>query len=64
MQTEYDENVLDYWKLSNGVYILKMKKHEELHCDIDVKNAIPRPLKAFLLSNSKRYMNIFIRDID
>ena len=26
MKTEYDENVLDYWKLSNGIYIMKMKK--------------------------------------
>ena len=26
MQTEYDENVLDYWKLPNGICIVKMKK--------------------------------------
>ena len=26
MKTEFDENVLDYWKLPNGNYILKMKK--------------------------------------
>ena len=23
MQTEYDDNVLDYWRLPNGVYIVK-----------------------------------------
>ena len=26
MQTEYDENVLDYWRLPNGSYIVKFKK--------------------------------------
>ena len=26
METEYDENVLDYWKLPNGNYIVKLKK--------------------------------------
>ena len=26
METEYDENVLDYWKLANGNYIVKLKK--------------------------------------
>ena len=26
METEYDENVLDYWKLPNGNYIVKLMK--------------------------------------
>ena len=26
MKSEFDENVLDYWKLPNGNYIVKMKK--------------------------------------
>ena len=26
METEYDEIVLDYWKLPNGNYIVKLKK--------------------------------------
>ena len=26
METEYDENVSDYWRLPNGFYILKFKK--------------------------------------
>ena len=26
MKTEFDENVLDYWKLPNGNYIVQMKK--------------------------------------
>ena len=24
MVTDYDENVLDYWKLPNGTYIVKL----------------------------------------
>ena len=30
METEYDENVLDYWKLPNGNYIVKLKKDDGL----------------------------------
>ena len=30
MKTEFDENVLDYWKLTNGNYIVKMKKDDGL----------------------------------
>ena len=26
MEIEFDEDVLDYWRLPNGNYILKMKK--------------------------------------
>ena len=26
LETEYDGNVLDYWKLPNGIYIVKLKK--------------------------------------
>ena len=26
METEYDENVLEYWRLTNGKYIVKLKK--------------------------------------
>ena len=35
METEYDENVLDYWKLPNGNYIVKMKKDDGLDDDDD-----------------------------
>ena len=30
MKTEFDENVLDYWKLTNENYIVKMKKDDGL----------------------------------
>ena len=64
MKTEFDENVLDYWKLPNGNYIVKMKKDDGLDDDCDVKNTLPAVLGAFILSNSKRIMNNFIREIN
>ena len=64
METEYDEIVLDYWKLPNGNYIVKLKKDDGLEGDNDVKNTLPCHLGAFILSNSKRIMNIFIREIN
>ena len=36
MKTEIDENVLDYWKLPNGNYIVKMKKDDGLDDDCDI----------------------------
>ena len=64
METEYDENVLDYWKLPNGNYIVKLKKDDGLEGDNDVKNTLPSHLGAFILSNSKRILNNFIREIN
>ena len=64
MKTKFDENVLDYWKLTNGNYIVKMKKDDGLDDDCDNKNTLPAVLKTFILSNSKRFMNNFIREIN
>ena len=64
MKTEFDENVLDYWKLPKGNYIVKMKKDDGLDDDCDIKNTLPAVLGAFILSNSKRIMNNFIREIN
>ena len=64
MKTEFDENILDYWKLPNGNYIVKMKKDDGLDDDCDNKNTLPAVLGAFNLSNSKRIMNNFIREIN
>ena len=44
METEYDENVLDYWKSPNGIYIIKLKKDDGLEDDYDVKNTLPSHL--------------------
>ena len=64
METEFDENVLDYWKLPNGNYIVKMKKDDGLDDDCDIKKTLPAVLGAFILANSKRIMNNFIREIN
>ena len=62
MKTEIDENVLDYWKLPNGNYFVKTKKDDGLDDDCDVKKSLPAVLGAFILINSKRNMNNFIRE--
>ena len=64
MKTEFDEIVLDYWKLPNGNYIVKMKRDDGLDDDCDIKNTLPAALGAFILSNSKRIMNNFIKEIN
>ena len=64
MKTEFDENVLDSWKLPNGNYIVKMKGDDGLDDDCDVKNTLPAVLGAFILANSRRIMNKFIREIN
>ena len=64
MKTEVDENLLDFWKLPNGNYIVKRKKNDGLDDDCDIKNTLPAFLAAFILSNSKRIMNNFIREIN
>ena len=64
MKSEFDENVLDYWKLPNGNYIVKMKKDDGLDDDCDIKNTLPAVLGAFILANSRRIMNNFIREIN
>ena len=62
MKTEFDENVFDYWKLPNGNYVVKMKKYDGLDDDFDIKITLPAVLGAFVLKNSKRIMNNFIRE--
>ena len=64
MKTEFDENVLDCWKLPNGNYIVKLKKDGGLDDDCDIKNTLPAVLGSFILSNIKRIMNTFIREIN
>ena len=64
MKTEFDENVLDYWKLTNGNYILKMKQDDGLDNDCDNKNTLPAVLGAFISSISKRIMNNFNRELN
>ena len=62
METEYDGNVLDYWRLPNKKYILKLKKDDGLEGHNDVKNTLPSQLGAIILSNFKRIMNKYITE--
>ena len=64
MKTEFDENVLAYWKIPKGNYIVKMKKDDGLDDDCDIKSTLPAVLGACILSNSKRVMINFIREIN
>ena len=60
MKTEIDGNVLDYWKLSKGNYIVKMKGDDGLDDDCDIKYNSG----GFILSKSKRNMKKIIRKKD
>ena len=64
MKTEFDENVIDYWKLPNGNYFKKMDEDDGLDEDCDNKKALPAVLGAFILSNTKRIMDNFTKEIN
>ena len=64
IQTESDDNVLEYWKLPNENYNVKIEKDDILNGDIKVKNTLPPDLGSFILSNSKRIMKNSIREIN
>ena len=64
MQTEYDERVNDYWKISGINYIVKMIDDPGLEDEVKKLNTMPLHLGAFVLSNSKRIMNNFIHAIN
>ena len=63
MQTEYDERVKDYWKISGINYIVKLIDDAELEDEVKKLNTMPLHLGAFVLSNSKQFMNNFIHAI-
>ena len=60
MRTEYDERVKNYWKMSLGNYIFKMIDGKALEDDFKKLITMSLHLGAFVLSNSKRIMTIFI----
>ena len=64
MQTENDERVKDYWKISGNSYIVKMIDDVGLEDEVKKLNTMPLHLGAFVLSNSKRNMNNFIHAIN
>ena len=64
MQSEYDERVLDYQKINDGKYIVKLKDDEGLEDEVKKGNTLPVQLAVFILSNSKRITNNFIHAIN
>ena len=64
MKTENDKNVFDFWKLSNGNCNVYMRKYEGLDDDCDNKDTLPAHLGAFIISNGKRIMKNFIKEIN
>ena len=64
MMTEYDERVLDYQKINYRNIIVKMKGDVGLQAEVKKVNTTPLHLGAFVLSNSKRFMNIFVHAIN
>ena len=64
MMTEYDERVKEFWKISGNNYVVKMIDYAGLEDEVKKLNTMPLHLGAFVLSNSKRIINIFIRAIN
>ena len=64
METEYDERVKDYWKISGNNYIVKMIDDAGLEDEVKKLNTMPLHLGAFVLSSSKKIMNNFIHAMD
>ena len=64
MQTEYDERVKDYWKISGINHIVKMIDDAGLEDEVKKLNTMPLHSGAFVLSNSKRIMHNIIHAID
>ena len=50
MKTEFDEKVLEYWRLLNENYNVKIKKDDGLDDDCDFEIILPADLGAFILS--------------
>ena len=64
MQSEFDERVLDYQKINDGKYIVKLKDDEGIEDEVKKVNTLPLQLAVFILSDSKRIMNNFIHAIN
>ena len=54
MQTEYDANISENWKLPNRIYIVKFNKNNGNDDDCDIKNTLPAHLGAFISSTIRR----------
>ena len=52
MMSEYDDKVTDYWKISHGIYVVKMIDDAELEDEVKKLNKMPLHLGIFIVSNS------------
>ena len=52
MQTEYDDKVLEYWKLPNGSCIVQLFGNDGFHGNNNVKNALHSNLRALVVRYS------------
>ena len=60
MMSEYDDRVVDYWKTSSNIYLVKLFDDAGLEDAVKKLDTMPLQMGAFVLSNSKRIMNNFI----
>ena len=56
--------VLDYWRLPNRAYIVKLKQDEGLECETHLKYTMPADLGIFILGSSKWVINNFTPEIN
>ena len=64
MQTEHDERIKDFGKISNINCVVKMVDEAGLEDEVKKLNTMPLHLGAFVLLNSKRIMNNFIQALN
>ena len=64
MEREYVENVLDDSRSPSGLYIIELKHDDGLVDKSIVRPTLALHLGAFILTDSKRIMNNFIREIN
>ena len=60
MMTKYDEGVIENWRISHGIYIVKKIDETGLEDEIKKLKTMPLHLVCFVLSNDRRIMNNFI----
>ena len=63
ISTKYDVRVLDYWRLPNRNFILKLGQDEDLDCETDLRISYSAYLSGFIFSNTKRISNNLIREL-
>ena len=64
MMTEYDERVKDYWNKSGIDYIVKRIDDAGLEDEVKKLHTMPLQIGAFVLSNSRKLLNLFIHAIN